>query len=257
MFHKYMVLLRMKYVEMFAYRLATIVWMAGAMIQPLITMMVWINIYEGQADAFILYFSLLIFVDRMTSAWDIWELEREIREGTFSYSIVRPFHPIHWAIAENIIYKAVFLLILIPAWLLAAIFVPVLRLQLNSEQWLLFILALVLAAIIRFTISYAFGILSFWITKVTAIYGMFEAASLFLSGRIAPLSLLPPVLQQVSLYLPFRYIYSFPIEIATGAVNGIDLWSGFVGSLIWVITFGLALKWLWTAGLKNNQAVGG
>lgn len=257
MFHKYLVLLRMKYVEMFAYRLATIVWMTGAMIQPLITMMVWMNIYEEQADAFILYFSVLIFVERMTSAWDIWELEREIREGTFSYSIVRPFHPIHWAIAENIIYKALFLLILIPAWLLVAVFVPALRLQLSGDQWLFFTIALVLAAIIRFTISYTFGILGFWITKVTAIYGMFEAVSLFLSGRIAPLSLLPPVLQQISLYLPFRYIYSLPIEIVTGRMSGADLWSGLSASLAWVIAIGLLLKWLWTAGLKKNQAVGG
>lgn len=257
MFYKYLVLLRMKYVEMFAYQLATLVWMLGAMIQPLITMMVWMNIYEEQADAFVLYFCVLIFVERMTSAWDVWELEREIREGTFSYSIVRPFHPIHWAIAENLIYKALFLVMLIPVWLLAAMFVPVLRIQLSGEQWLLFSLALALGAVIRFTFSFTFGILGFWITKVTAVYGVFEAVSLFLSGRIAPLSLLPPFLQQLSLYLPFRYIYSFPIEIATGVAKGSALWYGFCGSVLWFIIFVIALQGLWKAGLKKNQAVGG
>lgn len=180
MFRKYSVLLRMKYVEMFAYRLATIVWMTGAMVQPLITMMVWMNIDPDQENAFIFYFAALIFVERMTSAWDVWELEREIREGTFSYQIVRPFHPIHWAIAENIVYKALFLVILIPAWGLLAVFIPALRLdQISAAQWLLFFCALLLAAVIRFLFSYTFGLLGFWVTKVTALYGMFEAVSLF------------------------------------------------------------------------------
>ncbi|WP_117017359.1 ABC transporter permease [Aeribacillus pallidus] len=258
MFRKYSVLLRMKYVEMFAYRLATIVWMTGAMVQPLITMMVWMNIDPDQENAFIFYFAALIFVERMTSAWDVWELEREIREGTFSYQIVRPFHPIHWAIAENIVYKALFLVILIPAWGLLAVFIPALRLdQISAAQWLLFFCALLLAAVIRFLFSYTFGLLGFWVTKVTALYGMFEAVSLFLSGRIAPMSLLPPFLKTISFYLPFRYMVGFPIEILTGSVQGMDIVYGFGLAAVWCMFFMLAVLLLWKAGLRKNQAVGG
>lgn len=258
MFRKYSVLLRMKYVEMFAYRLATIVWMTGAMVQPLITMMVWMNIDPDQENEFIFYFAALIFVERMTSAWDVWELEREIREGTFSYQIVRPFHPIHWAIAENIVYKALFLVILIPAWGLLAVFIPALRLdQISAAQWLLFFCALLLAAVIRFLFSYTFGLLGFWVTKVTALYGMFEAVSLFLSGRIAPMSLLPPFLKTISFYLPFRYMVGFPIEILTGSVQGMDIVYGFGWAAVWSMFFMLAVLLLWKAGLRKNQAVGG
>jgi len=257
MFHKYMVLIRMKYVEMFAYQLATIVWMAGAVIQPLITMMVWINIYQEQTQSFILYFTALIFVERMTSAWDIWELDREIREGTFSYSIVRPFHPIHWAIAENIVYKGLFLIVLLPILLVVAFFLPILRVNMDGLQWGMFIFALFLGAAIRFTFSYIFGLLGFWVTKVTALYTIFEAFSLFFSGRIAPLSLLPPIMQQISVYLPFRYMIGFPIEIITGAIKGSQIGYGFLGSISWAISSMLVLGWLWKAGLKKNQAVGG
>ncbi|AXI39467.1 multidrug ABC transporter permease [Bacillaceae bacterium ZC4] len=258
MFRKYSVLLRMKYVEMFAYRLATIVWMTGAMVQPLITMMVWMNIDPDQENTFIFYFAALIFVERMTSAWDVWELEREIREGTFSYQIVRPFHPIHWAIAENIVYKALFFVILIPAWGLLAVFIPALRLdQISAAQWLLFFCALLLAAVIRFLFSYTFGLLGFWVTKVTALYGMFEAVSLFLSGRIAPMSLLPPFLKTISFYLPFRYMIGFPIEILTGSVQGMDIVYGFGWAAVWCMFFMLAVLLLWKAGLRKNQAVGG
>ncbi|MBP2654855.1 MAG: multidrug transporter permease [Firmicutes bacterium] len=238
MLSKYLVLLRMKYIEMFAYQLATLVWLIGTMVQPLIIMLVWINIYETQTDYFILYFATLIFVERATSAWDVWELDRQIRDGTFSYSIVRPFHPIHWAIAENLVYKALFIVALIPVWLLLAMVVPALKLNLSGPQWLLFIFALFLGAVIRFTISYMFGLFGFWITKVTAIYSMFEAVSLFMSGRIAPLALLPPLLQEVSIYLPFRYMVGFPIDLVTGAAKEADIRTGFLGAFIWTTILG-------------------
>src|SRR3954454_6524008 len=162
MITKYRAILRMKYVEMFSYQLSTLVWMFGTMVQPLITMMVWMNIYPDQGDSFILYFSSLIVVERLTSAWDVWEMDRQIREGSFSYQIVRPFHPIHWAIAENIVYKGLFLVVLLPCWIILSFFIPSLQLHLSISQWLLFLLAILLGAIIRFAFSFVFGILGFW-----------------------------------------------------------------------------------------------
>jgi len=257
MITKYRAILRMKYVEMFSYQLSTMVWMFGTMVQPLITMMVWINIYPEQGDSFILYFTSLIVVERLTSAWDVWEMDRQIREGSFSYQIVRPFHPIHWAIAENIVYKGLFLVVLLPCWIILSFFIPSLQLHLSISQWLLFLLALLLGAIIRFAFSFVFGILGFWMTKVTAIFAMFETVSLFISGRIAPFSLLPPVVKQISVYLPYRYMIGFPLEILTKSADSQTLLVGFIGSFIWTVLLILAIGWLWKAGLKKNQAVGG
>ncbi|PLS09573.1 ABC transporter permease [Neobacillus cucumis] len=257
MITKYGAILRMKYVEMFSYQLSTMVWMFGTMVQPLITMMVWMNIYPEKGDSFILYFISLIMVERLTSAWDIWEMDRQIREGTFSYQIVRPFHPIHWAIAENVVYKGLFLVVLVPLWLILSFFVPSLQLHLSLSQWILFLAALILGAIIRFAFSYMFGILGFWMTKVTAVYATFETVSLFISGRIAPFSLLPPVVKQISTFLPYRYMIGFPLEILTETADRQTMLVGFVGSFIWTVLLIGAIGWLWKAGLKKNQAVGG
>lgn len=257
MLTKYRAILRMKYVEMFSYQLSTLVWMFGTMVQPLITMMVWINIFPDQGDAFVLYFIALIMVERLTSAWDVWEMDRQIREGTFSYQIVRPFHPIHWAIAENIVYKGLFLVVLVPCWIILSFFIPSLQLQLSASQWGLFLAALLLGAIIRFAFSYMFGLLGFWLTKVTAIYAVFETVSLFISGRIAPFSLLPPVIQDISAFLPYRYMIGFPLEILTNAADPNTILAGFIGALIWAVILIGTIRWLWKAGLKKNQAVGG
>ncbi|WP_042461550.1 ABC transporter permease [Neobacillus dielmonensis] len=257
MITKYLAILRMKYVEMFAYQLSTMVWMFGTMVQPLITMMVWMNIYPDQGESFVLYFVALIMVERLTSAWDVWEMDRQIREGTFSYQIVRPFHPIHWAIAENIVYKGLFLVVLVPCWIILALFIPSLRLHLSVTGWGLFLAALLLGAVIRFAMSFLFGILCFWMNKVTAIYAMFETVSLFLSGQIAPFSLLPPVVKQISTFFPYRYMIGFPLEILTGTANSHTLMIGFIGSFIWAVVLIVIISLLWNAGLKKNQAVGG
>lgn len=256
MFRKYAAILRMKYVEMFAYQASTVAWMLGATIQPMITMTVWMNIYTDQADSFILYFSALVLVERMTGAWDAFEVEREIREGLFSYRIIRPYHHIHWAIAENIVYKILFLVMMVPVWLVLAIFVPAMRIHMSGGQWVLFIAAILVGAVIRFVYSYSFGLLSFWTTRVAGIYFLFESVSLFLSGRLAPLALMPPVIKEISMFMPYRYMIGFPIEIVTGTVQG-SLAEGFLGGLVWAAVIGGILAFLWKAGLKKNSAVGG
>ena len=83
------------------------------------------------------------------------------------------------------------------------------------------------------------------------------SASCEISVHVAPLSLLPPVLQQWSVFLPFRYMVGFPIDIITGAVNRKEMMTGFLLAAIWVMLFIIVLRWLWKAGLKKNQAVGG
>lgn len=113
--------------------------------------------------------------------------------------------------------------------------------------------AVLLGAVLRFLLSYICGLLGFWITKVTAVYGVLEVISLFLSGRIAPLSLLPPVLQQWSIFLPFRYMIGFPIDIITKAANSHDMLQGFAIASIWIVVFVIALRWIWKAGLKKTK----
>lgn len=107
----------------------------------------------------------------------------------------------------------------------------------TAGQAVLFLAAVVLGAALRFLLSYSCGLLAFWVTKVAAVYGVIDVISLFLSGRIAPLEMLPPALREWSEWLPFRYMISFPIEIATGAADGGELARGFAVAVGWMAVF--------------------
>ncbi len=263
MLNKYFVLIRMKWIEMFEYRAESVIWIAGALTQPLITMAVWLGISSGvgvggfSSEQFILYFASLILVERMTASWDVWELDREIRHGTISFHLLKPLHPIHWAIAENIVYKAFFLFILIPLWGIAAMFVPPLRLSISFSQGVAFVLAVVLALAIRFLLGWCVGLLGFWVSRVAAIYSVLEGISLFFSGRIAPLSIMPPLIQEIGKFLPFSSMIYFPVNIMMGHATGEKIILGLAAQLVWILILVVLFRLLWQAGVKAYHAVGG
>src|SRR5256886_17591537 len=58
--------------------------------------------------------------------------------------------------------------------------------------------------------------------------------SLFLSGRLAPLALLPPAVARVAGFLWFPYMLAFPVDLLTGAVHGAAVGRGFVGQGVWL-----------------------
>ena len=104
-----------------------------------------------------------------------------------NYRLTRPIAPIHEAIADNIAYKGPTATIILTAWIVAAAFWPAVRIPFEPGRWALAIVAIVLAAAIRFLNGYATGLLAFWTTRATALVELQFGISLFLSGRIAPL----------------------------------------------------------------------
>jgi ABC-2 type transport system permease protein len=132
------------------------------------------------------------------------------------------------------------------------------RLPVAPGRWALALLATLLAAGIRFFNGYATGLLAFWTTRATALMELQFGLSLFLSGRIAPLALLPPVVARTAGFLWFPYVLSFPVEVLTGGINTNAAYArGFTGQLVWLgIWFGAYLV-VWRRGVRRYGAVGG
>src|SRR2546425_9793763 len=88
--------------------------------------------------------------------------------------------------------------------------------------------------------------------------GLHGGVALFLSGRIAPLTLLPPAVAGVAALLWFPYMLAFPVNLLTGAVHGTAaVLHGFAGQLVWLGLGGGAYRLAWTRGLRRDGAVGG
>jgi ABC-2 type transport system permease protein len=84
-----------------------------------------------------------------------------------------------------------------------------------------------------------------------------ESLIFLIGGQVAPVALLPDLLQKAAVMLPFRYMVAFPVEVLTGQLSRAELWTGFAFQAGWLcVAFALFLA-VWRAGLKRYSAVGG
>jgi ABC-2 type transport system permease protein len=261
---RYAALIRAGWLVDVQYRAAIAIWLVLGIAQPVFTLAIW-WVVAGEGDVegfgradFARYFFAVMLVNQATNAWDVWYIDRWIREGELNFRLARPIDPLHEAIADNIAYKGKTVTLFVIIWAAIAAFWPAVRLPLDPARLALAVAALVLGAAIRFLTSYVNGLLAFWTTRATAIAELHWGLSLFLAGRIAPLSLLPPAVAAVAGVLWFPYMIAFPAEVLTGDVATADaLLRGFGWQLFWLAAWTVAYLLVWARGLRKYGAVGG
>jgi ABC-2 type transport system permease protein len=184
---------------------------------PIIYLVVWRTVAESSGGRvggftggdFAAYFIVLMIVNHLTFTWVFWEFEWRIRQGMFSPLLLRPIHPIHHDIAANLAFKLLTLAVIVPTTVaLVLLFDPVFE----PPAWAVaaFVPALLLAFALRFLVDWTLAMAAFWMSRVSALNQIYHVALLFLSGQIAPLSLLPGWLQARATLLPFRWMVAFP-----------------------------------------------
>ncbi|MBI5650264.1 MAG: ABC-2 family transporter protein [Chloroflexi bacterium] len=258
---KYAVLLRRSFSAMLEYRAMIFIWMLTN-VMPLVMLAVWFSLSEGGPIAgysqndFVAYYLLITFVRQMTNVWVIWEIDYEIRHGDFSIKLLHPLNPIHEYIASHITDKFLRLAVMIPLGIFAWIIFPTIHYDLTFTTVTLFLIALVASWLIRFLSQYCFGLLAFWISASTTLNEIWFATSLMLGGIVAPLDLFPANIQLIAKYLPFRYMFAFPVEIVSGRLAQTELINGLAAMLGWLIVSVVVYRWLWRRGLKHFSAFG-
>ncbi len=260
---RYAALIRTAWLVDLQYNAAILLWLLYAMLEPVISLGIWWTIagagpVQGyDRAAFARYFFAVVLVNQATVAWDAFYIDQWIRGGEMNFRLARPIAPIHEAIADNIAYKLRTATLMLLLWLIIALLWPPVRLPFHAGFWLLGLVATVLAAWIRFLNGYATGLLAFWITRATALVNLQYGVSTFLSGRIAPLSLLPAGVTAVASWLWFPYMLSFPVELVTGQLHGAAILRGFALQLAWAAIWMLACTVVWRRGIRRYAAVGG
>lgn len=261
---RYAALVRNAWLVDLQYRASIAIWMLWGVMEPVISLGIWWSIagagpVQGYGRAeFARYFFGVTLVNQLSVAWDAWYLDRWVREGELNFRLARPMAPVHEAIADNVAYKARTASIILVVWIVTAIAWPPVRLSITPGRLALAAVAVVLAAAIRFFNGYATGLLAFWTTRVSALMELQFGISLFLSGRIAPLALLPPPVTRVAEWLWFPYVLAFPVEVLTGAAASREaLMRGFAGQAAWLAIWWGLYRIVWHRGLRQYGAVGG
>ncbi len=247
----------------FQYRAANYFYMIGMIAEPIIYLSVWSVVATAQggtvagydAGAFAAYYIVWTLVRNMNIVFTPYGWEERIRSGELSGLLLRPLHPLHYDIAFFAGWKVVVIVLWLPiAAILAWLFQPVL-----APTWLevaVFAVAIWGAFLIRMMFLWLLGLISFWTTRVAAIYELFFSVELFLSGRIAPLALFPDWVQALADWFPFRWTFGFPIEALIGQLSPMALITGLAIQACWILV-GLGLVMIvWQRALRRYTAVG-
>jgi len=245
-----------------AYRGAVAIWVVTSVIQPLVFIVVWRTVAGSgstggySADQFVAYFLVMMVVDHLTFIWHMWEFEYRIRTGAFSPLLLRPVHPIHNDVCENVSYKLVGLVGILPAAVVLAVVFDADLSGTTPAAVLAFLPAVLLAMVLRFVVEWCVALSAFWLTKVSAMNMVFFSLFTFLGGQFAPLSVLPAWMQTVAAWTPFPWTLAFPVEVLLGRRTGGELLLGYGAQLVWVVVALLVLKLLWRRATRRYSAVG-
>jgi ABC-2 type transport system permease protein len=248
---------------MFAYRASLLIWMIGQVLEPLVYLIVWSLVSNNNGGSvgdyttrqFAAYYILLMLINQVTYTWIMYEFEYRIRQGILSFSLLRPVHPIHSDIADNISSKMITTpFMVMVAIVLSFFFHP----ALSPQPWAIpiFLLALILAFAVRFLLEWTLALSAFWTTRVGAINQTYFVVLLFLSGQFAPLTLFPVPIQIFSYFLPFRWLISYPIDLIMGRLTVVEALIGLGAQAVWLGISYLLLRVVWRSGIKIYSAVG-
>jgi ABC-2 type transport system permease protein len=232
------------------------------MMPLLIYLFVWSTAAGGETveglgrGELVAYYLALILVHQLTFCTNNWTVGDAIRYGRMNYLLSRPLSPIFDALASEVAGKVVFLTFVVPLVLILAL---ILRpaLHISPGDGLAFLPALALAWALRFLWGYWLALLSFWATRADGLLALQESLVFLIGGQVAPVALLPDLLQKAAVALPFRYMVGFPVEVLTGQLERSELWTGFAFQGGWLLVALALFALLWRSGVRRYSAVGG
>ena len=259
----YLTSMKIAVVVQFQYRVANYLYMIGMIAEPVIYLVVWSTIARTNggsvggytAGAFAAYYIVWTLVRNMNIVFTPYGWESRIQRGQFSAMLLRPLHPIHYDLAYFAGWKIVVIILWLPlAAALSLAFHPIL--VLTPLDVVVFFVAIWGAYLIRSVMLWLLGLICFWTTRISAIFELYFAAELLLSGRLVPLSLMPGWTQQLAAFLPFQWTFGFPIEALVGRLGTAQLLGGLAMQALWVGIGGALVALLWRASVRRYSAVG-
>jgi ABC-2 type transport system permease protein len=258
----YLTVMRTAVAEQFQYRAANYAYTIGMVAEPVIYLVVWSTVARAQGGAvggftpgaFAAYYIVWTLVRTMNIVFTPYGWEWRIRQGQLSAMLLRPLHPIHYDLAYFAGWKVVAIVLWLPiALVLSLVFHP--ELHVTALEAAAFVVAIWGAYLIRSMLLWVLGMISFWTTRVSALYELYFTAELLLSGRLVPLALMPAWAVGLAHLLPFEWTFAFPIEALVGDLPPGELLAGLGMQALWVAVGALLVAVVWRVGVRRYTAV--
>ena len=230
------------------------------------TIYLWRTVYANKGSVagytlagMISYYLLVTVVDALTAVTDDdWQIATDIREGAINQFLLKPIDYLTYRLslffAGRLVYTTVAIipLSLFIFWLRKYFVAPA-----STENFLCFLVSVVLTGLLQFFSSYTMALLAFWVLEVSTFIFIVFAFEYMAGGHLFPLNILPPTMQTILNFTPFPYQLYFPVSVYLGQVTGLALWKGMLIQTFWVVFFYFLSRFVWRRGIRKYAAFGG
>ena len=264
---KYWLIFKLNLAEAFVYRATSFIWFFCDFAPALVLVIFWVAVFAGKdsiagfslADMLLYYFGVMIISTIIIPHPAPW-LAEQIRTGQFApVYLLKPVSVFWERLCSQISWRLIRLLFTVPASILVGYwlrdYLGDFTLPLN--RLLVLILALILSFIGQLFFKICLGLAAIWFGDSFWMIAFWDMLMALLGGAYFPLDIYPPLVQTVSLYLPWRYFFYFPLSIFLGQVDSAGTVQGFFWLGFWLIVAGLTYRLVLTRGIKNYSAFGG
>ena len=259
----YLAGMRMEILQAIQYRVGNYFYMLGMLAEPVIYLVVWSTIARSQGGSvggftpgdFAAYYIVWTLVRNWNISFDPFAWEWRIKEGELSGWLVQPVHPIHRDLAWGAGLKFVWFVMWLPiAVVLTIAFQP--TLHPTGFEIAVFVVAIWAGFVLRTLILWILGLITFWTTRVAAIFQLYFGAELLLSGRLVPLQLMPQWAQTLANFFPMKWTFWFPIESLVGDMSPQRLFLGLAVQGLWIAGLSGGVWVMWRRAVARYTAVG-
>lgn len=261
---KYLAIVNTYWQRGLAYRFTIIAFRVGEVAEILVLILMWSAIYKEHAlirgftaQEMITYVLMGNLFQIMVRNFISDFIAAEINEGRLSMFLVKPISYFRFAFSREIGRTSFPTLLSIITQVIVMLFFLD-RILVNTDIWYLALIVamLILAFFSELLLSFLIALVAFWTDEVDGLFRTVERVKRFFSGGYFPLTLLPPVLVQISFLLPFAYSFFIPAQLY---LKKIDLLTGLKGlcvQAVWIVLLYGVVRIAWKRGLRRYEGVG-
>lgn len=265
---KYFSVFKISLAQEFVYKLNFIMWRLRNTIQILVFFFLWSSVFTGGSEvsyfgysqsSIMAYTFLLVLIRSIVMSTKSTDVSGYVSSGELSNYLLKPINFFKYLLARdsstkilNIIFSIIEILILY------LILKPDLFIQTNMFQIFLFIISLIIASFIFFSIVMLANSAPFWVPEIG--WGVQFLVIVifveFLSGAFFPLDVFPKPLFEFLKLTPFPYLVFMPIQTYLGNMDLLENTKNILIGGLWAIILWLIMNKVWKKGLKIYEAVG-
>jgi len=207
-------------------------------------------------DTFV-YVSLATALNVLMRTWTEWYVSSQILSGDIVMYLFKPIEHMHWTFFESLGgVIGNFITITLPS--LIVIFLVFGAKIAVGFNLVIFVPALFLSWVLNFLFDYTIGLTCFWTMSIWGISATKDALIVFLSGALIPLPFYPEQLRQLLYWLPFAWMYHFPLSVINAKSPDWLYWLKGLGvQIFWVAFMYLLVRAYRSVATKKLTVNGG